>query len=195
MTKNALYTAAGERKYLNAQEREAFHRSALSMPPHIRTYGLFIYYTGVRTSEALEVTPERLNFEDNTVLIRTLKQNPNKPDKFRVLDLPETFLFSLESEYKAKTRKQTQRGHKDLLWPFTDRTGQNYVKKIMTAAGIEGVKATARGLRHSVGVMMAMHKIPMNVISGVLGHEYPKNTLVYMQIMGQERRELIAAIW
>lgn len=192
---NALYTSSGERKYLNAEEREAFKRSALSMPPHIRTYGLFIYYTGVRTSEALEVTPERLNFDDNTVLIRTLKQNPDKPDKYRVLDLPDTFLFSLESEYKAKTKKHSQRGHKARLWPFTDRSGQKYIKQIMRQAGIEGVKATARGLRHSVGVMMAMNKTPMNVISNVLGHENPKNTLIYMEIMGAERRELMSAIW
>lgn len=195
MTSNALYTAAGERKYLNAAEREAFKRAALSMPPQVRTYGLFIYYTGARTSEALEVTPERLNFDDNTVLIRTLKQNPDKPDKFRILDLPDTFLFSLESEYKARTKKEAGRGHQVPLWPFTKRTAQKYVKQIMTAAEIEGVKATARGLRHSVGVSMAMNKTPMNVISGVLGHEYPKNTLIYMDIIGQERRELVAAIW
>lgn len=195
MKLNSLYTAAGERKYLNTDERAAFKRSALSMPPHIRTYGLFIYYTGARTSEALEVTPDRINFEDKTVLIRTLKQNPDKPDKYRLIELPEEFIFSLQSEYKARTKKDKQRGHKAPIWAFTDRSGQKYIKQIMNAAGIDGIKSTARGLRHSVGVMLAMKKTPMNVISDVLGHENPKNTLIYMDIIGAERRKLMSEIW
>ena len=191
----ALHTPQGERKYLNEEERKAFKRAALSMPPHIRTFGLFIFYTGARTNEALQVTPARLNFEDKTVLIRTLKQNPNKPDKYRLLDVPESFLFMLESEYQAKTRKAFKKRLNKRIWDFTPRSAQVYIKRIMDEAGIEGKRATARGLRHSVGVTLAMKKIPMNIISAVLGHENPANTMIYLNIIEAERRKLVSAIW
>lgn len=68
----------------------------------IRTFCLMIYYTGCRLSEALEVTPDRLDFDGRRVLIRTLKQNPDKADKYRLIELPNEYLANLESQYKAR---------------------------------------------------------------------------------------------
>lgn len=65
----------------------------------------------------------------------------------------------------------------------------------MERASIEGTKATPRGLRHSMGVMLAMNKVPANIIQNVLGHSNIKNTLIYMEIVEQERRSLVSQIW
>lgn len=184
----------GERKYLNREERKAFKQAAQFMEPNIRTFCLMIYYTGCRLSEALEVTPDRLDFEGKRVLIRTLKQNPEKDDKYRLIELPTEYLASLESEYKARTRKGTKSGKKR-LWDFTDRTGQNYINKVMAEAEIEGKKATSRGLRHSMGVMLALDKVPANVIQDILGHTSAENTMIYMQVLGEDRRGLISNVW
>lgn len=184
----------GERKYLNREERKAFKDAATFMEPDIRTFCLMIYYTGCRLSEALEVTPDRLDFDERRVLIRTLKQNPDKEKKYRLIELPDAYLGDLESLYRARSRKGTKTGHKR-LWSFTDRTGQNYIKKVMNAVGIEGKKATSRGLRHSMGVMLALDKVPLNVIQDILGHTIEANTAIYMQILGEDRRGLIANVW
>ena len=184
----------GERKYLNREERQVFKQKALYMEPHIRTFCLMLYYTGCRLSEALEVTPDRLDYTSNRVLILTLKQNPDKEDKYRLIELPPEYMASLQSEYKAQTRKGTSKGNKR-LWGFTDRTGQNYVKKVMEAAEITGKKATSRGLRHSMGVMLALDKVQLNIIQDILGHTAPENTLIYMQVLGEDRRELISNVW
>ena len=184
----------GERKYLNKEERKAFKHAAQYLKPDARTFCLMLYYTGCRLNEALEVSPDRLIYEENRVIIRTLKQKLEKGDRYRILDLPESYLAQLESEYQASSRKGKSSGKKP-LWSFTDRTAQNYVKKAMNAAGITGKQASARGLRHSMGVMLALDKVPMNTISDILGHRFIKNTLIYMQIAGDDRRELVANVW
>ncbi len=185
----------GERKYLNREERKAFKEAAQFMKPDIRSFCLMIYYTGCRLSEALEVTPHRLDFEGKRVLIRTLKQNPEREDKYRLVELPKDYLGDLESQYDARSRKGSKKNGKTRLWRFTDRTGQNYVKKVMDAAGISGKKATSRGLRHSMGVMLALDKVPANVIQDILGHTAAENTMIYMQVLGDDRRGLISNTW
>ncbi len=188
---------SGERKYLNREERQAFRQAALYMEPPIRTFCLMMYYTGCRLGEALEVTPDRLDFDDQRVLIRTLKQNrrkSNRIDRYRLVELPFEYLATLQSIFKAQSRKGTKTGQKP-IWTFTARTGQNYVKKVMNAAGISGKKASSRGLRHSMGVMLALDKVPVNVIQDILGHRFPESTQIYMQILGEDRRQLISNVW
>ncbi|WP_157976255.1 tyrosine-type recombinase/integrase [Lewinella sp. IMCC34191] len=72
---------------------------------------------------------------------------------------------------------------------------RNYVADVMRAAGITGKKATSRGLRHSMGVMLAMEKAPVSVIQKVLGHASVKNTMIYLDILDDERRQLISQVW
>lgn len=188
---------SGERKYLNREERQAFKMSALYMEPSVQTFCLMIYYTGCRLGEALEVTPNRLDYDGQRVLLRTLKQNRSnseKSERYRLVELPLSFLAKMESNFKARSRKGTKTGDKR-IWSFTGRTGQNYIKKVMDAAEISGKKATSRGLRHSMGVMLALDKVPINVIQDILGHKFPESTQIYMQVLGEDRRRLIANVW
>jgi len=164
------------------------------MEPDIKNFCLMIYYTGCRLSEALEVTPDKLDYDGKRVLLRTLKQNPERGEKYRFVELPKEYLAALESIYKARTRKDSSAGRKR-LWNFTRRTAHNYVKKVMNSAGIEGKKATARGLRHSMGVMLALDKVPSNVIGDILGHTSPESTQIYMKVLGEDRRGLISNVW
>ncbi len=188
---------SGERRYLNREERKAFKNAAIYMAPDIRTYCLMIYYTGCRLGEALEITPDRLDYDERRVLLRTLKQNrknPNKPDGYRLVELPVEYMAFLECWYKARTRKGSKTGNKR-LWNFTSRTAQNYIKKVMNAAEISGKKASSRGLRHSMGVMLALDKVPLNVIQDILGHKFPESTQIYMKVLGEDRRRLIENVW
>lgn len=184
----------GERRYLNRDERQAFKHAVQYLKPDAKTYCLMLYYTGCRLSEALEVSPDRLLFDEQKVIFRTLKQRGDKADRYRAVELPEDYLASLESSYSAKSRKGKSTGKKP-LWSFTDRTGQKYVKQAMEAANITGKKATSRGLRHSMGVMLALDKVPINIIADVLGHKAVQNTLIYMQIAGEDRRKLVSNVW
>jgi len=184
----------GERKYLDREERQAFKNAIQYMKPKAKLYCSMLYYTGCRLSEALEVTPNALHYDRGLVRFRTLKQKAHKPSVYRMVELPQEYLAALESEYKAATNKGKRAG-KQRLWDFTSRMAAKYVAQAMERAGIEGKRATARGLRHSMGVMLALDKVPVNVIADILGHKDIKNTLIYMQILGEDRRELISNVW
>ena len=184
----------GERKYLNREERQAFKNAIQYMKPKAKLYCSMLYYTGCRLSEALEVTPNALHYDRGLVRFRTLKQKAHKPSVYRMVELPEDYLAALESEYKAATNKGKRAG-KQRIWDFTSRMAAKYVAQAMERAEIKGKRATARGLRHSMGVMLALDKVPVNVIADILGHKDIKNTLIYMQILGEDRRELISNVW
>lgn len=186
-------TKTGERKYLNRDERAAFKEAAKHMRPDMKFYCLMMYYTGCRLGEALEVTPDRLDYAERRVVLRTLKQGKGKI-RFRAVELPEDYLTALQDVYRAKDLQGKKAGSKP-IWNFTDRTAKNYVSAVMKAAGIEGRKASSRGLRHSMGVMLALDKTPANVIQDILGHKAIKNTMIYLQVVGDDRRSMISNVW
>ena len=190
--------ATGERKYLNREERKAFFEATLLEEAHIKYYCQLLYYTGCRLSEALEVTPDRFDYAQKGVILRTLKQGNDQHGepiiRHRFNELPKTYLEEIQGIYGI-LRKQGGKTGQVPLWSFSDRTARTYVKQIMEKAGITGRKATARGLRHSMGVILALNKVPANTIKNVLGHAAIKNTMIYLDIIEDERRELVSQVW
>lgn len=190
----------GERKYLNAAERERFLAAAQYQEKDVKYFSLLIYYSGCRLNEALETTPARVDYSNNTVTFRTLKQGIDKKTgkpkiRYRTIEVPEAFLIGLNDSYGIK-KKQKEDKHKDNpIWSFTDRTGLNYVKRIMKQAEIDGKKACAKGLRHAMGVALAVNKVPLIHIKEILGHSDIKKTQIYTYLLGAERRELVSRTW
>src|SRR5262252_3106772 len=64
-----LYDALGRRLYLTPGERDAFLRTALGQDRLVRTFCSLLYYTGCRISEALHLTPRRVDFADQVVIV------------------------------------------------------------------------------------------------------------------------------
>ena len=58
----------GCRLYLTAEEREAFVEAANGTERKVRTFCLVLAYTGCRISEALALTPKRLNFSGRAIV-------------------------------------------------------------------------------------------------------------------------------
>lgn len=188
----------GERKYLNKEERAAFFDATLLEEAKVKYYCQMIYYTGCRLSEALEVFPDRFDYSEKGVIFRTLKQGKDKNDKpiirHRFNELPETYLHELQGVYRILKHKGKETG-KQPIWDFSDRTARTYVKQVMDKAGIGGIKSTARGLRHSMGVALALNNVPVNTIKKLLGHKSINNTMIYLEIVELERRELVSRVW
>jgi integrase/recombinase XerD len=176
-------------------ERKAFLEATTYQSPDVKFYCRMIYYTGCRLSEALEVSPTRLDYQERGVIFRTLKQNKAKKAKYRFVELPETYLEALHDVYGVKDAKDKKAAPESPIWGFTDRTAQNYIKTVMKEADISGLKSTSRGLRHSMGVMLAKDNVPLNVIQKLLGHSDIKNTMIYTQVISDERRGMISRVW
>ncbi len=74
MSEMRIFDTKGRRLYLNAEERTAFLKSARTQDPGHCAFAELLYFTGCRISEALEVTPERIDLSDNKVILRSLKK-------------------------------------------------------------------------------------------------------------------------
>ena len=58
----------GQRKYLNAEERAQFLAAADLHEPEVRTLCGVLAYTGCRISEALNVTMDRVDLSNGTLI-------------------------------------------------------------------------------------------------------------------------------
>ena len=183
-TKSA-YDSNGRRKYLTKAEGVKFLRIASKLAESRRLLCETIHYTGCRISEALNLTGEELDPVESVLRIRCLKKR-NKSVTRRV-PVPDRL---------AKELRLLARESKDgRLWTFSRTTGWRIIKSVMSDAGIEGIHATTKGLRHGFGVRGALGKVPVNVIQRWMGHSDPNTTAIYLAVRDDEERELIKRTW
>jgi len=193
MENSLLDSSTGERLYLNDDERKAFLKIARKQENDIKYFSLMLYYTGCRLNEALGLTIGHVDFENQSVVIRSLKKKGKI--HYRHIPLPENFLNELAGAYDLRKRKKNKKRHKEKIWGFTDRTGRRYVTRIMQGAGITGKKACPKGLRHAFGVAAVEHDIPITEIQQLLGHTFLKNTAIYTAVKDTEKRKLVSRLW
>jgi integrase len=67
----------------------------------------------------------------------------------------------------------------------------------MDRAGIKGKQATGKGLRHGFGVAMVTGKkpLPIHILAQIMGHSSTKTTEIYLQVVGEEKRQLVLDAW
>ena len=183
----------GERLYLNGEERKQFLRVASKQENDKKYIALMLYFTGCRLNEALNLMVGSIDLENESVIIRSLKKK--EKIHYRHIPLPETFIGELAGAYKLRTRRKNQKNHKDKIWSVTDRTARRYVTSIMKEAGITGKKACPKGLRHSFGVAAVENDIPITEVQKLLGHTFLKNTAIYTNVKGNEKRNLVSRLW
>lgn len=191
----ALHDVKGNRKYLTADERQAFFDAI----PHAltdrngrekRTFAMMLYYSGCRISEALEVTCGRIDYEGEAVQFRTLKR---KKQSFRYVPLPSSFLEKLDDVHHIKDIVKKDPDKK--VWDFNRKTGWSAIKAVMEKAGIEGTQATAHGLRHSFVIAHQQIKTPPHMIQKWAGWTSTQMLGIYGQALGVEERDLAKQIW
>ena len=69
-----LFDTAGNRLYLTAEERRDFLAAAKAQEPKIRAFCETLHWTGCRISEALEITPKRVDLSAGQIILRSLKK-------------------------------------------------------------------------------------------------------------------------
>ncbi|MEE8291311.1 MAG: tyrosine-type recombinase/integrase, partial [Candidatus Tectomicrobia bacterium] len=79
---------------LTADERDAFLAAATQADRPIRTLCSVLYYTGCRISEALALTPRRVDIHDQVVIFETLKKR--RRGVYRAVPVPQTLLETLD---------------------------------------------------------------------------------------------------
>ena len=185
----SLYTTAGQRKYLSADERARFLAKAKqALRTDVRTLCLTLAYTGCRISEALAITGTSVESEAGFISIRCLKKR-NGAVVFREVPVPEELfecLVQVVNESAPPCR----------LWRLSRCRAWQLVKAVMKEAAIgEGPHATPKGLRHGFGMHAIRSGVPLNLVQRWLGHASMATTAIYLQAMGIEEREIAARMW
>lgn len=189
-TDYSLFDRHGQRKYLNSRERNSFYTSTGQFPLEIKLFCLMVYFTGARISEIADLKVPGIDFSNRTVIIQTLKRR--KKGVYRQVPLPDFLLDELKA-YIGKRAVHPVYG-KERLWFFSTRTASRHIKAVMQKAGIEGHRASARGLRHGFAVQAVM-KVPITQVQVWLGHAYLQTTSIYVRVSGTEERELAEKLW
>jgi integrase/recombinase XerD len=181
----SAYDREGRRKYLTRAEGRRFLDEVVNQPRQNDLFCLTLYYTGCRISEALNLTGHSLDLETNVLRIQSLKKRGKR--EIRRIPLPEFMTCEL--------RALTPEDERTRLWPFSRTTGWRIIKQIMNAAGVSGIHATAKGLRHGFGVRSALGQVPVSLIQGWMGHADSTTTAIYLAVKDEEERELIEKTW
>jgi len=174
----------GRRKYLNAAENERFLTAASLQDALLESFCLFLYYTGCRISEALELQPEDLQSIEGVVAIRTLKRRGKTV--VRRIPIPNTLSQKLQ-RLGASTQNP--------VWSFSRTTAWRRVKEVMQEANIGGSHAIPKGLRHGFGVRAVLNDVPINKIKVWMGHAKISNTEIYLDVQDEEERLLMTRMW
>ena len=109
--------------------------------------------------------------------------------------MPENLLEVLDLVHGVRRAQASPRGRTRPLWPVTRQAAHRQVVAVMRIAGIEGLQATPKGLRHSWGVAAVQAGVPLTTIAAVLGHADVSTTAIYATAVGAEHRELVARVW
>lgn len=81
-----LHDTQGKRLYLTADERRAFIAAAAKALRPVRTFCAVLHDSGCRISEALALTPERIDLTGQALTIETLKKR--RSGVYRTVPVP-----------------------------------------------------------------------------------------------------------
>jgi integrase len=188
----SLYATNGARKYVNFSERAALVSQLASLDWSERLFILVLIWTGARISEVLSITPQSFQFETGILAMRTLKKRRHAVREIPIL--PE-LAIELDLCFDLQKRQQEEPEASGRLWTFHRVTGWRLIKRVMEEAGIHGIRATPRGLRHAFGVGTLAAGVPLNVVQRLLGHSSIKTTTIYTEACGPDEQAIVARFW
>ena len=191
-----LYDALGRRLYLTPGEGEAFLRTAMGHDRLVRTFCSVLYYTGCRISEALYLTPRRVDFADQVIIVESLKKR--RKGVYRAVPVPPVLLDTLDMVHGLKEiqRRASRRALDQPLWSWSRTTAWRRVVAVMKQADISaGPHRVPKGLRHGYAINAVNKGVPLHMLSKWMGHSILEITAIYAHAMGEEQQAIAARMW
>jgi len=182
-----LFNADGERKYLTPAQRQRFLRAAEKALPEVHTFCWTLGLTGCRLSEGTALVATRVDRTAGLLVIESLKKR--RRGVFRAVPVPEDYLEILDRVHHLNALGEAR------LWPWSRTTAWRRVKEVMDAAGIHGLYASPKGVRHGFGINATESEIPLNMTQKWMGHARLETTAIYANAVGREERKIAARMW
>lgn len=189
-----LHDHNGHRKYLTPTERQNFIHASESALHQVRTFCGILVHTGCRISEALALTADRIDIDDGLVIVESLKKR--RKGVYRAIPVPPAFLYTLDMVHDLRTARRREDGGRSVrLWSWSRPTAWRHVRAVMEAAGITGLHASPKGLRHGFGIKAVVSNIPLNMAQKWLGHAQLSTTAIYADATGPEEKQIAERMW
>ena len=189
-----LYDSKSNRLYLTQDERTAFLETAKKQTREVRTLAETLAYTGCRISEALQLTPMRVQLDDGRIAFKSLKKRGRV--HVREIPVPPEYLDTLNVVHNIRENQNNASRAKLTLWPWQRMQAYNHIKRVMREAGIpQGKHQTPKGLRHAFGVHAIRNGVPLNILQKWLGHSTMETTAIYANAVGREENEIALKMW
>ena len=192
-----LYDTAGNRLYLNAEERASFLAVARRKPARDRTLCETLLFTGCRPSELVEITPVRVDLSGGSITIRSLKKRKDASRiVYRSVPVPPDYLGTLNTAHGIREAQKSRKQASAPIWPLSRvRVGQ-IVKGIMIEAGIpDAPHRSPKGLRHGFGIHATVNGIPLHMLQKWMGHAQLSTTAIYADAVGKDEQDIAARMW
>lgn len=109
------------------------------------------------------------------------------------MPVPTTLVDTLDLVHGLRFANRQQQKVK--LWSWSRMTAYRKITAVMESAGIDGIKATPKGLRHAFGIICNQKGIQLNMVQKWLGHADLKTTAIYSEAVGQEERNVAQRLW
>lgn len=184
----------GSRKYLTQDERTAFLTAAAQVPHNVRSFCHVLTYTGCRLAEALTLRADRVDRRASRLPFETLKKR--KRGVYRTVPVPADVVTMVDFVHNIRWGQgHRDRGRSLRLWSWSPVTAWRHGTAVMRVAGIRGVQASPKGLRHGFGVAAVQAGIPLNLVQRWLGHAQLSTTALYAEAIGPEEQEIAARMW
>lgn len=189
-----LYDDRQRRLYINGAEREQLLKVVEYASGPDRTLALTLVYTGCRISEALTLAAASVQLEAQVISVRCLKKRGGRV-VMREIPIPPSLVAALEREHGIHAAQQAGNAEHALLWPIGRKTAWLRIKALMLQAGIHGVQATPKGLRHGYGIHAILCGVSLNMLQKWMGHAQMSTTAIYANATGAEEREVARRMW
>ena len=177
-------------------ERDAFLDAATQADRPIRTLCSVLYYTGCRISEALALTPRRIDINDQTIIFETLKKR--RRGVYRAVPVPQALIgYDRPGARPPRGPEAAQKGDSRCApLAFARNTAWRHVTAVMSAASIpDGPHPCPKGLRHGFAIHALSKGVPLNMVSKWMGHAKMETTAIYCNAVDEEQQSIAARMW
>ncbi len=180
----------GNRKYIDKREKISFLYQSRLIEKERNLFCIVMAETGCRISEALNLRVKDIDISSKYIRFETLKKR--RKGIYRSVPVSSHVIKKIDKVFgisKGQLRSD------DLLWPMGRMTAYRCVTQVMKAAGIVGIQACPRGLRHGFAVGALNAGVPITLVQRWLGHADLKTTAIYTQVLGAEERAIASRMW
>lgn len=188
----AKASAGGFGPYLT---RDEVRRLLESLEPASRLGSLarFLWQSGARISEALDVRVSDIDFGACLVRVRTLKRR-KRPDgtvpvRYRMVPIQPSLIGPLGQRMGFEMPQR-----QDRLWPWTRQHAARLLVAAMLAVDIPREKAHPHALRHAFAINCIMQGVPLNIIQQQLDHSSIQTTSIYLQATVLDRKASLSKV-